>query len=106
MIDSHELSSKSLWSLGQAYWLVGRTEDAIAVLKRAILRNADHLTAHLLLTVVLSEQERIEEARAQAAKILRLNPYYSLAVVRRDMPYQNPGTLERMATALEKAGLR
>ena len=95
-----------LWSLGQAYWLVGRTEDAIAVLKRAILRNADHLTAHLLLTVVLSEQERIEEARAQAAKILRLNPYYSLAVVRRDMPYQNPGTLERMATALEKAGLR
>lgn len=94
-----------LWSLGQAYWLTGRTEDAVIVLKRALLRNSEYLTAHLLLAVVLSEQGKTEEARAEAEEILRLNPHYSLAVVRRGMPYQNPATVERLATALEKAGL-
>lgn len=95
-----------LWSLGQAYRLVGRAEEAISVLKRAVLRNPEHLTAHLLLTVMLSEQGRDEEARAEAAEILRINPQYSLAVVRRNMPYQNPAAVERVAIALEKAGLR
>ncbi|MGE0681120.1 MAG: adenylate/guanylate cyclase domain-containing protein [Candidatus Binatia bacterium] len=94
-----------LWSLGQAYRLVGRTADAIAVLKRALLRNSEHLTAHLLLTVVLSEQGRTEEARVEAAEILRINPQYSLAVARRSMPYQNPAAMDRLAAALENAGL-
>ena len=62
-------------------------------------------TAHLLLAVVLSEQGRAEEARAEAAEILRINPQYSLAVVRKGMPYQNPATVDRLAEALEKAGL-
>jgi adenylate cyclase len=95
-----------LWSLGQAYWLVGRAEEAVTVLKRAILRNSEHLTAHLLLTVVLSEQGRTEEAHAEAAEILRINPQYSLAAVRRNMPYQNPAVVDRVAAALEEAGLR
>jgi adenylate cyclase len=95
-----------LWSLGQAYWLVGRAEEAVAVLKRAILRNAEHLTAHLLLTVILSEQGRTEEARLEAAEILRINPQYSLVVVRKNMPYQNPAVVDRVAAALEEAGLR
>jgi adenylate cyclase len=95
-----------LWSLGQAYRLVGRTDEAVTVLKRAVLRNPEHLTAHLLLTVVLSEQGKDEEARVQAAEILRINPQYSVAVTRRIMPYQNPAAVERLTIALEKAGLR
>ena len=95
-----------LWSLGQAYRLVGRAEEASAVLKRVLLRNPEHITAHVLLTVILSEQGKDEEARAEAAELLRFNPQYSLAVVRRTMPYQDPTAVERMVSALEKAGVR
>lgn len=65
------------------------------------------LDFRLLFTYFLSrsEQGKTEEARAEAAEILRINPQYSLAVVRRNMPYQNPAVVDRVATALEKAGL-
>ena len=94
-----------LWSLGHAYRLAGRYEEAIAALKRVLTRNPDHLTAHVLLAALYSGLGREEEARAEAAEILRVSPNYSLAVVRQRMPYQDPAELERILDGLRQAGL-
>jgi adenylate cyclase len=95
-----------LWSLGQAYRLVGRTGDAINVLQRTVLRNPDHITAHMMLAVTFVELGRLPEAQAEAATILRVNPRFSLAVVEARMPYKDPSQLERVISHLRQAGLQ
>ena len=95
-----------LFQLGEAYRYTGRYEEAIAAYKRALTRNPDLLPAHLGLAVIYSELGREEEARAEAAEVLRLNPKYSLEVLRQMSPYKDPAVLERMIAALRKAGLK
>jgi tetratricopeptide (TPR) repeat protein len=95
-----------LFSLGTAYRLMGRYEEAITVLKQALTHNPDLLPAHVNLAVVYSELGREEEARAEAAEVLRINPKWSLEVWRQRQPYKDPAVLERTLAALRKAGLK
>jgi adenylate cyclase len=62
--------------------------------------------AHVLLAATYSELEREDEARAEAAEILRINPHYSLAIVQERVPYKDSALRDRQLTALRKAGLR
>jgi adenylate cyclase len=95
-----------VFQLGEAYRFTGRYEEAMAAYKRALTRNPDLLLAHVCLAVIYSELGREEEARAEAAEVLRLNPKYSLEVMRQMSPYKDPAVLERMIAALRKAGLK
>jgi adenylate cyclase len=95
-----------LWSLGHAYRLLGRSGEAITALRKLIVQNPDHLTAHVLLAATYSEVGREEEARAEAAEILRINSNYSLTIVQERMPYKDSALLDRQVAALRKAGLR
>jgi class 3 adenylate cyclase len=92
--------------LGEAYRSTGRYEEAIAAFKRALTRNPDLLPAHLNLAAIYSELGREEEARAEAAEVLKISPKYSLEVWRQRAPYKDPAVLERMLAALRKVGLK
>jgi adenylate cyclase len=94
-----------LWSLGQAYRLVSRDEDAIIALQRTVARNPDHITAHVMLAVSFMELGRVPEAQAEVAEILRINPRFSLTVARERMPYKDPVALEQVISKLQQAGL-
>jgi tetratricopeptide (TPR) repeat protein len=95
-----------IFQLGEAYRYMGRYEEAMAAYKKALTRNPNLLPAHLGLAVSYSELGREEEARAEAAEVLRINPQYSLEVLRQRSPFKDPAVLERMIAALRKAGLR
>ena len=100
------LSAFLLILLRRGLPLMGRYEEAIAAYKKALTRNPDLPPAHHCLAVVYSELGREEEARAEAAEVLRINPKYSLEVLRQSAPYKDPAVLERMLAALRKAGLK
>jgi len=95
-----------LYFLGEAYRSTGRYEEAIAAYKRVLTRNPDLLPAHQSLAICYAELGRLEEARAEAAEVLRINPKYSLEVLRQRFPYKDPAVLERMLAALRRAGLK
>ena len=95
-----------LFFLGEAYCSTGRYEEAIAAYKRALTRNPDLLPAHQGLAIIYSELGREEEARAEVAEALRINPKYSLEVLRQTWPYKDPAVLERYLDGLRKAGLK
>jgi TolB-like protein len=94
-----------LFHLGNAYYLAGRHEEAIAALKRVLARTPDFLGAHAVLAVVYSELGRLEEAQAEAAEVLRINPSFSLEVWRQNLPHKE-AEVERMLAGLRKAGLK
>jgi len=99
-VDNH------LGSVGIAYALVGRFEDALVLLRRFSSRYPNVLAAHLNLAAVYSELGKEAEARAEAAEVLRINPKFSLEVHRQRMPIKDPVILERHIAALRKAGLQ
>ena len=98
----------ALWLhiLGTVYFIAERYEEAIAAEKKALTLNPDHFYSHFDLAAIYSELGREEEARAEAAEVLRINPNFSLEVFRQTIPFKDPVDLERYVAALRKAGLK
>ena len=95
-----------LWLMGHAYLLTGRYDEAIATFKKALSSNPNHFASHIHLAVIYSALGREEEARAEGAEALRLNPHFSLEVYQQYVPYKDPAAFERWLSGLRKAGLK
>jgi adenylate cyclase len=91
--------------LGQAYAWVGRYNRAITALKKSQQQAPNDIFSHLSLTVAYSWAGRQEEARNQAAEVLRINPKYNIKKAARAAPFKNEDDLERYKDGLRKAGL-
>jgi tetratricopeptide (TPR) repeat protein len=94
-----------LWALGQAHRLLQNYDQAIAISRRVITRNPDHLIAHLMLCSCYVEIDRLDEAKPHGAEVLRINPDYSVAVSDRRSPYKNREDTERQTNSLCRGGL-
>jgi adenylate cyclase len=101
-----EYADAHLESVGSAYAVAGRYEEARAPLQRFLSRYPNRLDIHLMLAVVYSELGQAAKARVEAAEVLRLNPNFSLEVHRQRMPIKDPAVLERHIAALRNAGLK
>jgi len=71
-------------TLGLSYLMMGQYEDAIAAFRKAINIWPEYLAAHVGLAAVCSLAGRMEEAYAQVAKVLRLNPEITLEDIDRN----------------------
>jgi len=100
------IPNEYLNSIGAAYYLAGKPEEAIAPLRQYLSHYPNILGAHLTLAAVYSELGKETEARAEAAEVLRLNPKFSLEVHKQRVPIKDPAMLERHLAALHKAGLK
>jgi adenylate cyclase len=100
------VADEHLASIGTAYAVAGRYEEAWTPLQRYLSRYPNILPAHPMLVAVYSELGQVAEARAEAAEVLRLNPSFSLEVHRQRMPIKEPAVLERHLATLRKAGLK
>jgi TolB-like protein/Tfp pilus assembly protein PilF len=91
--------------LGLAYFHAGRYEEAIAAHKKSLNRAPNDLFTCLALTTAYSWAGRLEEARGQAAEVLRINPKFSVGERVKLGLYKNQADLERYLDGLRKAGL-
>jgi len=91
--------------LGNAYFGAGRYEEAITAHKKALQRAPNDIVTHLALTTAYSWAGRLEEARAQAAEVLRINPKFSVEQSEKRSLWKNQADLERYYGGLRKAGL-
>ena len=85
---------------------MGRYEEAIVLLKKFLGQYPNQLGAHLNLATAYQEVGREEEARAEVAQVLRLNPNYSLETLKKMNLQKDPALAERSLAALRKAGLK
>jgi TolB-like protein/class 3 adenylate cyclase/Flp pilus assembly protein TadD len=92
--------------LGLAYRMAGRCEDAIVPLKKAVTLEQNFLPAHANLAACYAELDKLEEAGAEIAQVLRISPNTSLARQRQFMPFKTSADVERNLAALHKAGLK
>jgi len=90
------------YSLGLSYCYTGQYEKAIEWCEKAVREAPDSLYARIMMTVVYSDSGRLEEARAEAAEVLRIQPKFT---VKRGA-YKRKEDTERFVSALYKAGLK
>jgi adenylate cyclase len=92
------------WNLGLAYYHAGQYEKAIAALKP--LLHLGWVSVPRRLAASYAQLGRLDEARAQAAEALKLDPDFSIATFTKTQSYKNPTDLEHYLDGLRKAGLK
>ena len=87
------------WSLGLSYALTEQYKEGIIWCEKAVQQDPDNLQARIMMAGVYSWAGKKEEAQAQAAEVLRINPNFSLErFAKRASP--------RLTNALREAGLK
>jgi adenylate cyclase len=94
-----------LWTLGHAYYLTERRQEALDALGKALQQNPNFLPAHAYRAVLLSELGRVNEARQAWDVASHLSPAASLPNLREHLPYRRPADLDRFLTAAHRAGM-
>jgi TolB-like protein/Flp pilus assembly protein TadD len=92
--------------LGNTFRMIGRFDEAISELKKAVAYSPDELLAHVTLAAAYAEAGRLEEARVEAAEVIRIQPTFSLENYAKGMSYKNQAHSDRFIEALRKAGLK
>ena len=96
-----------LYSLGISYALTGNLDEAIQWGEKAVRREPNSLSARLFMAAFYSRAGRDEEARIEAAEVLRINPKFSLEKYAKTVTYKKQADVERTISApLRKAGLK
>ena len=92
--------------LGQAYRMTERFEDSVSEYKKALKLSPDSISAHIGLAATYSMMGREQEAKTEAAEVLRLNPKFSLDYAKAISPFKDQSVTDNFISALRKAGLK
>jgi adenylate cyclase len=90
--------------LAQAYFHMGEYENAIATLKRRLIRKPESDSSRVLLAAAYGQLGEAEKSRSEWAHALEINPDYSLEHRGRVLPYKNPEDFQQIVEGLRKAG--
>jgi adenylate cyclase len=99
-------NSLLLRNLGISYWMAGKYEDAIVVLKKSLQERPNDLFSHLALATCYVSLGREEQARAEATEVLRIHPKFSLEHFAKVLPYKDQSVVDNAIACLRKAGLK
>jgi len=99
--------SQVLSALAGSYAWLDQYEEAIATYKKVLhLYGSDHLMAHLGLAFTYGFMDREQEARSEGAEVMRIDPKFSLERYLKGLPSYDRSRIDRLASALRKAGLK
>jgi tetratricopeptide (TPR) repeat protein len=92
--------------MSSAHRLTGRYEKAVEAAKRAIQVESNNQVAyvHLIASYIALGLEK--EACGVAAKLLRINPHFSVNHFVKRIPFKKQSENNHLADALYKAGLK
>jgi adenylate cyclase len=92
--------------LAWCYYSTGQHEEAIALQRKILQKEPNQLITQLGLTAALIQAGKEDEARAEAAKVLRIDPKFSVESFARRLPYKDQRVIDDLVSALRKAGLK
>jgi adenylate cyclase len=92
-----------LFGIASSYGSIGHYEEAITWGKKAVLQNPNDFIAQIILTQIYCLSGRYEEARAQFAEVLRIQPKFTLEKWAKRVKGANR---EKIIDSMRKAGLK
>jgi len=92
-------------AIGLAYMMTGRYDEAIAAYEESVKRNVLVLFSYERLTAIHAMKGDLEKAEEYAAKVLEIDPKFTIEGWKKVFRYKNPEDLERELDAMRAAGL-
>ena len=74
-------------------------------LRECALRLPNLYFCHLWLASAYAQLGQLDEARKEAAEVLRINPGFTIEGYKRLLPYKDPKDVEHRLDGMRKAGL-
>jgi len=90
---------------GIAYYLLKEYQEAQRWLREATGRAPNHQYGHAFLAAAYAQLGRVEDARAEAAEVLRVNPQYTLGTQKQVSILKRAEDSDHLIDGLRKAGL-
>lgn len=90
--------------LGLAYYLRGRYEDAVNIVRRGMSRQKDFVGHYITLAAVYAQMGRVDDAENAARKVLKMHPFFEVNDY--GSAFRDPSDREKIADGLRKAGLK
>jgi adenylate cyclase len=107
--QSIRLSPKHPWHVSYAYgitlYLVGRKEEAVQSLKKAIDQNPTHVLPQAFLAAVYVDLGRLDEAKATAKQVMQLNPNFTATRLIKSHTFHDPAKDAQFRNLMHRAGL-
>jgi adenylate cyclase len=103
-LDPFPLSA-TFGTMGFANYMRKRYGDAVHWCREQISRQPIAQWAHVTLACAYAQSGQLEEARAAAAEVLRINPDFTIESSKRILVYKDPKDLDHLIDGQRKAGL-
>ena len=91
--------------LGRAYFMTGRYDNSITTFKKALKVSPNYLDSYIYLAANFISIGREEEAGTAVKQILKLSPKFNIESYGKRLSFLNEADVERVLSALRKAGL-
>lgn len=92
-------------TLGLAYYLLKRYAEALPHLRACVSRAPNMPAGRKGLTATYAQLGQLDDARAQAAEVLRVEPFFTIRGAPPVMAFKRPEDAEHVSIGLQKAGL-
>jgi adenylate cyclase len=92
-------------TLGHAYRMMEQYPEAIQAYKKAVHLNPYFIFPHVCLAACYIATGNEDEARKATAKVLKINPKFSLATLTLSSVHKDPSNTEKLLNLLRKVGL-
>jgi tetratricopeptide (TPR) repeat protein len=93
-------------SMGLANYTLKRYPEAVRWFRECVLRLPNMQLTHLWLASAYAQLGQLEEARKEAAEVLRINPGFTIGACKIILAaYKDPKDLEHRIDGMRKAGL-
>jgi adenylate cyclase len=104
-LDPFQQPLYSFGWIGLANYLLKRYEEALHSFRECASRLPNKQMPHLWLASAYAQLGQLEEARKEAAEVLRINPGFTIEGYERLAVYKDPKDLEHRLDGMRKAGL-
>ncbi len=91
--------------VGEAYYVLKQYREAQRWLRQATGRAPNHQYGHAFLAATYAQLGQLEDARAEAAEVLRVNPQYTIGKQKQVSTAKRAEDIEHLVDGLRKAGL-
>jgi adenylate cyclase len=95
----------ALSTLGLAYYLLKRYAEALPHLRACVSRAPNMPAGRKGLAATYAQLGQLDDARAQAAEVLRVEPFFTIREAPPVIAFKRPEDAEHLSTGLQKAGL-
>jgi adenylate cyclase len=104
-LDPFQPLNHSSGFMGQANYMLKRYGDAARLFREWASHLPNSQWPHLWLACTYAQSGQLEEARAEAAEVLRVNPGFTIESWKRLLVYKDPKDAEHRIDGARKAGL-